>query len=119
MEKIRYLLTMALAILMIAAGITHFVKTRSYLRIVPQFLTLRKGIVLFSGLVELVAGIGLCMPAYRHRAAVLVMALMVLFLPLHIWDISRDRPAMGSRRLALIRLPIQFLLIAWAWYVSR
>jgi uncharacterized membrane protein len=117
MLNTRFLLTIALAILMIAAGITHFLKTRLYLRIVPQFLPLRIPIVQLSGLIELAAGIGLCIPAYRYRAATLVLLLMIVFLPLHIWDVFRERPAMGSRQLAWIRLPIQFLLIAWAWYV--
>jgi uncharacterized membrane protein len=103
---------------MIVAGINHFINTRYYLRIVPPFLSLRRGIVLISGLIELAAGVGLLLHAYRHRAAMVVLVLMIIFLPLHIWDIYRDRPAMGSKRLALIRLPVQFLLIAWAWYVS-
>jgi uncharacterized membrane protein len=110
-------LVIALAMLMIAAAITHFWKTRLYLRIVPEFLPLRIPIIQLSGLLELVAGIGLCVPAYRSQAATLVFVMMIAFLPLHVWDVFRLRPAMGSKLLAWIRLPLQFVLIAWAWYV--
>jgi hypothetical protein len=44
---------------------------------------------------------------------------MVLFLPLHIIDIFKETPAVGSHQAALIRLPFQFLFIAWAWYIKR
>jgi uncharacterized membrane protein len=117
LQYFRPVLTILLTLLMLAAGITHFTKTRAYLRIVPEFLPSRILIVQLSGLIELAAGIGLCIPASRYPAATLVLLLMIVFLPLHIWDVFRERPAMGSRLLAWIRLPIQLLLIAWAWYV--
>jgi uncharacterized membrane protein len=48
-----------------------------------------------------------------------ILAMMLVFLPLHIWDIFRENPAIGSHKVALIRLPIQFVLIAWAWFISK
>jgi len=44
---------------------------------------------------------------------------MLLFLPLHIWDIFREKAAIGSHQVALIRLPIQFVLIAYAWFINK
>jgi uncharacterized membrane protein len=44
--------------------------------------------------------------------------LMIAFLPLHIVDVFKDNPAIGSTTLAYIRLPIQFILIYWAWKVK-
>jgi hypothetical protein len=44
---------------------------------------------------------------------------MIIFLPLHVWDVFRDKPAIGSHQIALIRLPIQFLLIFIGWFISK
>ena len=117
-NAIRFLLTIALGAGMILAGIIHFLKTRSYLRIVPEFLPMRMGIIQVSGVLELLAGVAIFIPAWRHGAAIFIMWMMIAFLPLHVWDVFRERPAMGSHVLACIRLPVQFLIIAWAWYVA-
>jgi len=44
---------------------------------------------------------------------------MLLFLPLHFLDVFKEHPAIGSKTIALIRLPIQFLLIYCAWYIYK
>ena len=112
-------LTVALGTIMIAAGLAHFLITRKYLPIVPQFLPRRNGIVVVSGVVELAAGLGLFIPGLRIQAAFTVLVLMIGFLPLHVWDLFRARPAIGPHWFAAIRLALQFALIYWAWYVWR
>jgi uncharacterized membrane protein len=111
--------TIALGVLMTAAGVAHFVVTRKYLPIVPRFLPQRFVIVIASGVVEFVAGVGLFFPFVRKEAAFVVLVLMVGFLPLHAWDLFRDRPAIGPRWVAVIRFALQFLLIYWPWRVWR
>ena len=112
-------LTFLMALLMITTGIIHFVRTRSYLHIVPESFPARILIIQLSGLIELAAGIGLLIPATRYPAAWIVLLLMLGFLPLHIWDVTRVMPAMGSTQAAWLRLALQFVLIAWAWYIKR
>jgi len=112
-------LTLTLALLLCVAGITHFLKSRQYLRIVPSFLPFRLFIVQASGVLELMAGVGLLFHSTRYDAGLAVLIMMVGFLPLHIWDVFRERPAMGSKMLAWIRLPLQGVLIVWSWYVWR
>jgi uncharacterized membrane protein len=111
--------TIALGLLMIAAGLAHFLVTRKYLPIVPRFLPQRVGIVIASGIVELVAGIGLFFALVRKEASFVILVLMVGFLPLHAWDLFRERPAMGPRWVAVIRFALQFLLIYWPWRIWR
>ena len=64
---------------MMAAGLAHFLLTRKYLPIVPRFLPQRTGIVIVSGVVELVAGIGLFVPAMRRSSPLVVLVLMLGF----------------------------------------
>jgi uncharacterized membrane protein len=111
--------TIALGVLMTVAGLAHFMVTKKYLPIVPRFLPQRMSIIVVSGVVELAAGIGLFFPAVRKESAFVVLVLMVGFLPLHAWDLFRERPAIGPRWVTVIRFALQFLLIYWAWNVWR
>src|SRR6185369_7735530 len=96
-------LTIVLGVIMTAAGLAHFILTRKYLPIVPQFLPQRTGIVIISGVIELAAGIGLFIPGVRKEAAFVVLILMIGFLPLHTWDLFRSRPAIRPHWLAVAR----------------
>ena len=109
----------ALGVLMTGAGLAHFILTRGYLPIVPTFFPQRMGIIVVSGVVEFAAGIGLFFPGMRREAGLVVLILMVGFLPLHAWDLFRERPAIGPHWVTVIRFALQFLLIYWAWKVWR
>lgn len=76
-------------------------------------------IVYASGLVELLLGILLLIPQYTKKAATGIIILMLLFLPIHIWDVFQETPAIGSKQAAMIRVPVQFLFIGWAYLVKR
>ena len=106
------------ALFMVYAGVQHFVKPDFYIPFVPSFLPFTKAIIYASGLVEVLLGLMLIIPKYVKMGALGIMLLMLLFLPIHIWDIFSDTPAIGSSQAALIRLPIQFLFIAIAWKIK-
>lgn len=82
---------------------------------VPDFLIYKTTIIYLSGIIEVVLGIMLVIPKYSRVAATGILILMLIFLPIHIWDVFSDTPAIGSHKAALIRLPIQFVLIALAF----
>lgn len=105
-----------LGALMIVAGIQHFRDPAMYGPIIPD--PLPKDIIAYlSGAVEILLGAGLFIRRLRPLASLGVLILMIIFLPLHLADVFRDAPAMGSKLLAYIRLPLQFVLIGWAWSV--
>ena len=98
------------------AGAMHFIKPKIFNRFIPNFLP--KLILNYTaGFIEIVIGIGLLIPSTSKNAALLMFALMVAFLPIHIWDVFRDKPAIGSRNIALIRVPVQFLLLYIAYLI--
>ncbi|WP_075341906.1 DoxX family protein [Tenacibaculum agarivorans] len=116
MEYLYLALKFLMASLFILIGIHHFKKPKFYYPIIPDFFP-KKMVTYISGIVELVLGIGLFITAYEKQAAFGIFILMLIFLPLHVWDITREKPAMGSKKNAYIRLLIQFGLIAWAWFI--
>jgi len=116
MKKLPYVLTLLFAALLIVAGINHFINPGIYSAFIPDWMSLLWSNV-FIGAVEVGLGAGLLFKKQRKLAALGVLILMILFLPLHVFDVFQLHPAIGSKTLALIRLPIQFLFIYWAWYI--
>jgi len=107
-----------LALFMLYGGVQHFVKPDFYLPFVPSFLPYPMAIIYISGIIEIVLGIALLLSKkYAKLGALGVLVLMILFLPIHIWDVFSENPAIGSHSAALIRLPIQFVLIALSWKI--
>ena len=107
-----------LGVLMILAGIQHFRDPAMYGPFIPDGLP-KNLITYLSGAMEMLLGTGLFVPRLRTMASLGLLILMIAFLPLHLADVFRDAPAIGSKLLAYIRLPLQFVLIGWAWLVYK
>ena len=119
MRKTALVLSVLLGLFMLWGGLLHFLKPAFYLPFVPPFLPFRAAFVPLSGAVEILLGLGALLPRTRTRAGWGIMALMVAFLPVHVGDVFRGHPAIGTHAAALVRLPFQFVFIAWAWFVAR
>ena len=108
-----------LSIFLIFGGVKHFISPNNYISFVPSFLPFTLAIIYLSGLIEILLGVALLFKKMKIIGAWGILILMFLFLPIHIWDVFSESPAIGSRSAALIRLPIQFLLIFVAWKVKN
>ncbi|WP_158799450.1 MauE/DoxX family redox-associated membrane protein [Pedobacter sp. L105] len=116
MNTLRLVLTWIFALILIIAGINHMIHPAMYASMIPDFLPLNP-VNYFTGVIEAALGIGLLLPVSRRAAAIGTILLMIFFLPFHLADVLRDDPAIGSKLLAWIRLPLQFVLIYWAWFL--
>jgi uncharacterized membrane protein len=103
-------------ILLITAGINHFIRPAFYAGFIPDWLPLLT-VNYVTGIIEVALGIGMIIPRSRRSAGIGTLLLMVFFLPLHLLDALRENPVIGSRLFAWIRLGLQFILIYWAWFV--
>jgi len=108
-----------LAIFMIYGGIKHFTSPLFYNPFVPHFLYYKTFIIYATGGLEIFLGLLLLNAKYAKNAALGIFILMLIYLPIHIWDVFSDTPAMGTHKSALIRLPFQFLFITWAYKVKK
>jgi len=115
---LKSILTYIFGIFMVLAGVMHFVNPVVFSGFVPDFLPVNF-IIYSSGIIEIALGIGVFIPSFKSKASLGILILMIIFLPLHIIDIFKDEPAIGSKMLAYIRLPLQFVLIYWAWFISK
>ena len=119
MKKIWFLLKVILALFLIFGGIQHFISPNNYIAFVPSFLPFTIAIIYVSGLFEILFGLALFFKKLETIGAWGILILMLLFLPIHIWDVFSNTPAIGSHNAALIRLLIQFVLIFIAWKVKN
>ena len=119
MRKIWLVLKVVLAMFLILGGVQHFINPTNYIPFVPSFLPFTMAIIYISGLFEILFGLALFFKKYETIGAWGILILMLLFLPIHIWDVFSETPAIGSHNAALIRLPVQFLLIFIAWKVKN
>jgi uncharacterized membrane protein len=114
----KIVIVISFAVILVAGGVNHIFNPKFYNRFIPSvFPKLLVNYV--SGVVEIVLGVGVLFLGTRYWSALGIFILMVAFLPLHVIDLFREKPAIGSRTLAIIRLPIQFLLIWGAWWLMR
>ncbi|WP_319419798.1 DoxX family protein [Pleurocapsa sp. FMAR1] len=110
------------AVCMIVAGITHFIAPHTYVKIVPPQLPYPEAIVYISGFFEILGGIGLLIPLVSQAAAWGLVLLLIAVYPANINmavnNIHLDNVPDGNWFQA-IRLPFQFVLIAWAYWYTR
>ncbi|WP_116124416.1 MauE/DoxX family redox-associated membrane protein [Lewinella sp. IMCC34183] len=106
------------AVILIAAGAYHFINPAFYYPIIPAWMP-RVAANLAGGAAEIVLGAAILWPATRTWGLYGAAGLMVLFLPIHVADLLRERPVIGPRPVAWIRLLMQFALIAWLVWEAR
>jgi uncharacterized membrane protein len=114
-EASRYLL----AVFMIAAGTMHFVKPDFYARIVPAYLPWRLELAYISGVCEIALGVLLLVPRFSRLAAWGIIVLLIAVFPANIYVFRHQDLIPAPPLLHLLRLPLQGLLLLWAWWHTR
>ena len=118
-DKIWSVVVIIMAIFMFYGGVQHFSNSAFYIPFVPDFLPFKIAMIYFSGAIEIAIAVLLVVKKYRGIGALSLLVLMLVFLPIHVWDVFLDTPAIGSHQLALIRLPIQLAFIGIAWKLKN
>jgi uncharacterized membrane protein len=109
-----------MAVLYIAAGVYHFVNPRFYQKIIPTYLPWHIPLVYISGVCEIVFALLLIPESTRPVAAWLIIILLIAVFPANIqmavsfWQ--KQRPTLW---IAIARLPLQLVLIWWAWIYTK
>lgn len=122
MSKYKELLRVILAISIIIVGITHFASPDPYVKIVPPQLPYPLELVYISGVFEVLGGVGLLVPNVSKFSAWGLIALFIAVYPANInmavnhihLDNIPDSPWFQ-----VVRLPLQAVLIAWAWWYTK
>ena len=105
-----------MAVIYILAGVMHFVKPKVYLRIMPKYLPKHKVLVFWSGVAEVLLGIGLMVKPTKNLAIYGIIGMLIIFLSVHFYMLTGEKQAAGIPKwLLLLRIPLQFALMYWAY----
>ncbi len=87
-----------------------------YLRIMPSYLPKPKSLVFWSGIAEIVLGIGICFPVTRKWALIGIILMLGVFLTVHFYMLRGKKEGAGIPKwILLLRIPLQFVLMYWAY----
>ena len=104
----------------IGAGLNHFANTDFYLDIMPPYLPWHLPLVYASGVAEIALGGLLLFRRWSTIAAWGLILLLIAVFPANLhMALNQDSYPQLSPILLWLRLPLQGLLIAWAWFYTR
>lgn len=106
----------SMAIIYVLAGILHFLKPQPYLRIMPPKIPAPKLMVAISGFFEILFGVALLFDSTQSYAAFGIIVLLIAIFPANIYMAQRMYQKQSKNRwVAYVRLPLQLILIYWAY----
>src|SRR6185436_16268589 len=106
----------SMALLYMVAGSNHFIHPAFYIGIMPSYIPCHAQLVALSGILEIVFGILVLFKKTRAFAFWCIVLMLIAFLPVHI-QMLIDNCYPGSLLfwIAALRLPLQYVLIRWAY----
>lgn len=126
LQRLKWPLLYVMGPAYVVAGIMHFVVPELYVQIVPPVFPAALALVYLSGIAEIVVGIGLLIPRTRRVAAWATVGLLVAIFPANVYMathgvVIEGMPGSGdpSAVVRWARLPLQGVLILWAYWYTR
>lgn len=120
MRTFKTLMKYLLSAFFIFAGVNHFRDPEFYLRIMPPYLPWHSTLHLTAGAFEVIFGVMLLIPRFQNLAAWGLIALLLAVYPANI-HMAINHQLYPELPMAFhwIRLPLQFVFIAWAWWFTK
>jgi len=114
-------LTISMSVFYLLAGLFHFINPVFYVGLVPESLDEKEFIIAISGLFEILLGLFLLFRETRKIAAIAIIIMLLIFLFTVHFPMALDFFDSGNPLLwfAILRIPIQFVLIFWAYRVAK
>ena len=103
---------------MILGAVGHVVSPEVYSPLIPSFIP-EFTAHLFSIITELGIGVALIISKFRKYGGLAFMILMIIFLPIHVWDMLKEEPFIGTKTIALVRVAVQFVMIYAGWWIYK
>ncbi|CQR52137.1 MULTISPECIES: DoxX family protein [Haloferax] len=127
LTRLKTPLRYAMGALYVLAGVMHFVVPDAYAQVVPPVFPAALALVYVSGVAEIALGVGVVFRRTQRIAAWGLIALLVAVFPANVYMATSDIALEGvpsalrepSDAALWLRLPLQGVLVAWAWWYTR
>ena len=107
----------AMAIMLLFTGSSHFFKTGEMVQMMPDFLPYKIQLVYFTGALDLGFAIALLLPRYAKWTTIALILFFLAILPANIIGSFKKVHLGGMENgpaYLYFRIPLQFLFIGWA-----
>jgi|SRR5450432_166105 uncharacterized membrane protein len=112
----------AMSVMLVFTALAHFVYTKGMTMMIPDFVPVKKQVVYLSGIIEMIAAIGLLIPVFRHGTALLLILFFIILLPANIFaaikhiDYQKGSSDGAGVNYLWFRIPLQILFILWTYF---
>jgi uncharacterized membrane protein len=108
-----------LGVTFLTTGVLHFVRPRVFEAIVPDYLPAHRELVYASGVAEIAGGAGVLFSKTARPAGWWLIATLIAVFPANVeMALRAERFKQIPEPLLWARLPLQGVLIAWAWLTA-
>lgn len=114
----------AMSIMLLFTAVGHFAFYEGMAMTVPPYVPFKKFIVYFTGVLEVVAALGLLLIGAHYYTAIFLVIFFVLLLPSNIYaaqkHINLEKANFTGNGLSYLwfRIPLQLFFIAWVWFFA-
>ncbi|MCX2583807.1 hypothetical protein [Pedobacter sp. MR22-3] len=112
---------MAMSVMLLFTASAHFAFNDGMAMMLPEFVPYKPQVVYLTGIIEIVAAIGLFIPAFSILTAWLLIAFFIIILPANVYaaikHIDYQKATFNGSGLNYLwfRVPLQMLFIAWVY----
>lgn len=111
----------AMALMLVVAGVAHFTFTPGMEMMFPDFVPYKRLIVYLTGILEVLAAVGLLIPKYQRTTGWFIVFFFIAIIPANIYasmhhvDIEHANYQGKGLEYLWYRIPLQFFFIAWVY----
>ena len=111
----------AMSAMLVFTAVGHFVFTKGMTMMLPQFIPYKTEAVYLTGVIEIVAAIGLLIPNFNGLVAWLLIVFFILMLPANIYaaikNVDYQKGTFDGSGLTYLwfRIPLQVVFIVWTY----
>ncbi len=113
----------ALSAMLLFTAVGHFAFTKGMTMMIPNVVPYKKQLVYLTGIIEVLAAIGLLIPNFRALTGWLLISFFIILLPANIYaaikhvDYQKGTFDGNGPNYLWFRIPLQVLFILWT-YIS-
>lgn len=114
----------AMSAMLLFTAIGHFAFTKGMALMLPDFIPQKELTVYLTGMIEVVAAVGILIPGVRNLTGWLLIAFFILILPANIYaaikHVDYQKANFNGNGLEYLwfRIPLQILFIIWTYFSS-
>ena len=115
----------AMSVMLLFTSFGHFAFSRGMAMMLPASIPFRLTLVYTTGIIEIVAAIGLQIASLRNPTGILLSIFFILVLPANIYAAAKQIDYQTAKRdgkgftYLWFRIPLQILFIIWTWISVR